>query len=90
MTEGDVLKIFKRVLIGLVIVLGLGAVGGYFYWQQSVYEPSTQAEQSFKQGVDKDDYLLFESQKIDGTSNGDFFILVRSLNQKVIVYGQSN
>ena len=57
------LKIFKRVLIGLVIVLGLGAVGGYFYLQQSVYEPSTQAEQSFKQGVDKDDYLLFESQK---------------------------
>lgn len=57
------LKIFKRVLIGLVLVLGLGAIGGYFYWQQSVYEPSTQAEQSFKQGIDKEDYLLFESQK---------------------------
>lgn len=67
--EGVFLKILKRIVIGLVIVLGLGAAGGYYYWQQSVYEPSIQAKHSLDQGKENDDYLLFEAKQTDDKEN---------------------
>lgn len=54
------MKIFKRILIGIVIILGIAGGVGYYYLQQNTYEPSAQATQSYKQGKDKGNYLLFE------------------------------
>ncbi|HAP9519635.1 TPA: alpha/beta hydrolase, partial [Enterococcus faecium] len=33
------MKIFRRILIGLVIILGLLGGAGYYYIQQNTYEP---------------------------------------------------
>lgn len=53
------MKLFKRILIGLVIILGIAGGAGYYYLQQSTYEPSIQATQASQHGKDKGDYLLF-------------------------------
>ena len=53
------MKLFKRILIGLVIILGIAGGAGYYYLQQSTYEPSMQATQASQHGKDKGDYLLF-------------------------------
>ena len=53
------MKLFKRILIGLVIILGIAGGAGYYYLQQSTYEPSTQATQASQHGKDEGDYLLF-------------------------------
>ncbi|WP_165005860.1 MULTISPECIES: alpha/beta hydrolase [unclassified Enterococcus] len=56
------MKIFKRILIGLVLILGIIGGAGYYYIQQNIYEPSSQAQQAFRQGKEKEDYLLFEAK----------------------------
>lgn len=56
------MKIFKRILIGIIIFLGIAGGVGYYYLQQSTYEPSTQATKVLKQGKDEGDYLLFEAK----------------------------
>ena len=43
-------KIFKRVLIGIIIFLGLAGGAGYYYLQQNTYEPSSQASQIAQNG----------------------------------------
>ncbi len=56
-------KIFKRVLIGIIIFLGLAGGAGYYYLQQNTYEPSSQASQIAQNGKDKKDYLFFETKE---------------------------
>lgn len=56
-------KIFKRVLIGIIILLGLAGGAGYYYLQQNTYEPSSQASQIAQNGKDKKDYLFFETKE---------------------------
>ena len=57
------MKIFRRILIGLVIILGLLGGGGYYYIQQNTYEPSSEAQVLVKEGKNKEDYLFFEREK---------------------------
>ncbi len=57
------MKIFRRILIGLVIILGLLGGGGYYYIQQNTYEPSSEAQKVVKEGRNKEDYLFFEGEK---------------------------
>ena len=57
------MKIFRRILIGLVIILGLLGGAGYYYIQQNTYEPSSEAQVLVKEGKNKEDYLFFEGEK---------------------------
>ncbi len=56
------MKIFRRILIGLILILGVTGGAGYYYLKQNTYDPSAQAAQVFQQGKDKGDYLLFEQK----------------------------
>ncbi len=47
------MKIFRRILIGLVIILGLLGGAGYYYIQQNTYEPSSEAQVLVKEGKTK-------------------------------------
>lgn len=82
-------KIFKRVLIGIIIFLGLAGGAGYYYLQQNTYEPSSQASQIAQNGKDKKDYLFFETKE-KVKNHWLFFIQVLWLNQLVIVSGLNN
>lgn len=73
------MKIFRRILIGLVIILGLLGGAGYYYIQQNTYEPSSEAQVLVKEGKNKEDYLfLKERKRIMEILHYLFFILVLS------------
>lgn len=73
------MKIFRRILIGLVIILGLLGGAGYYYIQQNTYEPSSEAQVLVKEGKNKEDYLfLKERKRIMESLHYLFFILVLS------------
>lgn len=56
------MKIFRRILIGLVIILGLLGGAGYYYIQQNTYEPSSEAQVLVKEGKTKK-ITYFEGEK---------------------------
>ena len=56
------MKIFRRILIGLVIILGLLGGAGYYYIQQNTYEPSSEAQVLVKEGKQRR-LLIFEGEK---------------------------
>ena len=56
------MKIFRRILIGLVIILGLLGGAGYYYIQQNTYEPSSEAQVLVKEGKQRR-LLIFEERK---------------------------
>lgn len=73
------MKIFRRILIGLVIILGLLGGAGYYYIQQNTYEPSSEAQVLVKEGKTKKiTYFLKERKRIMESLHYLFFILVLS------------